>query len=187
MDVGRTQASSVIAVVRSRAAVSATVTQSLTPSNESAPPFLPAADQVAPEIVPACPRPEMSASVGPLPASKEYEATREGGAGKAANVAVYVAGAAGAVIVCVWAPPFDQDENPYVVPASVCGETALTLLAEPMITVLLNGVAADVLPTTSCSPVGLEAKLSVTVCGSSRRVSVSVSPPASVAVRRSSR
>ena len=49
---GRTQASSVIAFVRSSAAVSATVTMSLTPSNESAPPLRPAVDQTAPAIVP---------------------------------------------------------------------------------------------------------------------------------------
>ncbi len=52
VELGRTQASSVIAFVRSSAAVSATVTMSLTPSNESAPPFLPAVDQTAPAIVP---------------------------------------------------------------------------------------------------------------------------------------
>ena len=67
---GRTQPESVIAFVRSRSAASATVTQSSTPSNKSAPPFLPAADQVAPEIVPVWPLPVASASVEPVPASK---------------------------------------------------------------------------------------------------------------------
>ena len=67
---GRTQASIVIPVLRSSEAVSGTVTQSFTPSNVSAPPFLPAA-HVAPEIVPVLARPELSARVVPVPASNE--------------------------------------------------------------------------------------------------------------------
>jgi len=43
-----------------------------------------------------------------------------------------------------------------------------------------------VLPTVSCSPVGLDRKVSATVCGSSRTVAVPVSPPLSVAVSCSS-
>ena len=54
---GYTQASSVIPVVRSSEAASGTVTQSLTPSNESAPPCRPLAVHVAPEIVPVLPVP----------------------------------------------------------------------------------------------------------------------------------
>ena len=58
------------------------------------------------------------------------------------NVAVYVVGAAGATIVCVCAPPSDQDEKAYVVPPASCGETALTEFVEPTITVRVNGVGA---------------------------------------------
>ena len=73
--VGFTQASRVIFWVRSREAASATVTMSLTPSNDSEPPNLPFGDHVAPEIEPLLPLPEASRSVVPLPASNEYSAT----------------------------------------------------------------------------------------------------------------
>src|SRR4029453_9840481 len=79
--VGLTQAESVIPLLRSRSLASATVTQSVTPSNESAPPFFPAADHVAPEIVPVCPLPVASAAVVPVPASKDQAATRPDGGG----------------------------------------------------------------------------------------------------------
>src|SRR4051794_6963503 len=46
------------------------------PLNERAEPNFPAADQVAPEIVPLLPVPEASAAVVPEPASKAYAATR---------------------------------------------------------------------------------------------------------------
>jgi hypothetical protein len=46
---------------------------------------------------------------------------------------------------------------------------------------------ALLLPTASLNPVGLVWKLSTTVLGSSRTLYVSVRPPESVAVRRSSR
>ena len=69
----------------------------------------------------------------------------------------------------------------------VWGETALTEFVEPMITVRVTGAVPAVLPTTSWRPAGLDAKVRFTVCGSSWMLSTSVSPPASVAVRRSSR
>ena len=47
----------------------------------------------------------------PLQASNEYAATSEDGSGPAVKFAVYVVGEAGATIVCVWAPPSDQEEN----------------------------------------------------------------------------
>src|SRR4051794_13942840 len=53
VDVGYTHASIVIPVVRSRSWLSPTVTQSLTPSNDSALPFFPVPFHVAPEIDPA--------------------------------------------------------------------------------------------------------------------------------------
>src|SRR3954463_6394197 len=52
---GLIHASIVIPVVRSRDAASLTVTHALVPSNESAPPNLPAVVRVAPEIVPTLP------------------------------------------------------------------------------------------------------------------------------------
>jgi hypothetical protein len=60
------------------------------------------------------------------------------------------------------------------------------VLWEPTITVRVNGVVEGLLPTVSCSPVGLERKVRSTVWGSRRTLAVSVSPPLSVAVSRSS-
>ena len=58
-------------VVRSREALSAIVTMSLTPSKEIAPPYLPAAAQVGPLVsVPLLPVPEASGAAVPLPWSK---------------------------------------------------------------------------------------------------------------------
>ena len=73
--VGRTHASTVMPVLRSSEAVSGTVTQSLVPSNESAPLFLPDVVQVAPETAPSLPLPDASATSDPDPASNEYAAT----------------------------------------------------------------------------------------------------------------
>ena len=73
--VGFTQASKVIFWVTSSEALSATVTMSSTPSNDSEPPNLPFGAQVAPEMEPLLPLPEASRSVVPLPASNEYSAT----------------------------------------------------------------------------------------------------------------
>jgi hypothetical protein len=56
-----------------------------------------------------------------------------------------------------------------------------------MITVRVNGVVPAALPTASWSPLGLDWNARLTVCGSSRTVFESVSPPESVAVRVSSR
>ena len=63
-------------VVRSSDAASATVTQSLTPSNDSAPPERPAAVRVAPRSCPVLPEPDASATVGPDASSNPYAATR---------------------------------------------------------------------------------------------------------------
>src|SRR5262245_18195053 len=72
---GLTQASRVIPVVRSSELASAIVTRSLTPSNDRAPPYFPAVDQVAPEMVPLLPNPEVSFTVGPLPSLKPRAST----------------------------------------------------------------------------------------------------------------
>src|ERR1700754_1766312 len=73
--VGRTHASSVIPVVRSSEAASLIETRWVPAVKLSAEPNLPAADHVAPVIVPVLPLPERSASVVPLPASMLYAAT----------------------------------------------------------------------------------------------------------------
>src|SRR5262245_40198503 len=74
--VGRTHASSVIAVVRCNDAASAIVTSALTPLNESAPPCLPSLVHVALTIVPLLPLPDQSIAWLPAAVSKEYAATR---------------------------------------------------------------------------------------------------------------
>ena len=81
--VGRTQASSVIAFVRSSELASGTETRSLTPSNVIAPPNLAVAvvRTAPPAIVPVLPRPEASVAVVPVASSKPYAATGAPGAG----------------------------------------------------------------------------------------------------------
>src|SRR5712691_996927 len=72
--VGFTQASSVIAFVRSSAFASLTVTQLSTPLNDSEPPDQPVVHD-APVIVPVLPPPEMSATLAPDPSLNPYAAT----------------------------------------------------------------------------------------------------------------
>ena len=67
------------------------------------------------------------------------------------------------------------------------GEAALTEFLESRITVLVKGVGALLLPTTSCKPEGLDAKFRATVCGFRRTLLVSVRPAASVTVSLISR
>src|SRR5215471_9989101 len=74
--VRRTHASSVIADVRSKEAASGTVTREFVPLKLSAPPFLPAVDQVVFATVPPFPVPEASATVVPAPSSNANAATR---------------------------------------------------------------------------------------------------------------
>src|SRR5687768_7341130 len=62
--------------VRSSEAASGTVTMSLTPSKVRAEPYLPAAVQVAPAIVPWLADPERSVRVVPAASSNPYAATR---------------------------------------------------------------------------------------------------------------
>src|SRR3954470_23645754 len=73
---GLTQASSVIPVVKLSDAESTMFTSALDPLNESAPPYFPALDQVAPLIVPELPLPEESATVVPAPSLNPSESTR---------------------------------------------------------------------------------------------------------------
>ena len=109
---GLTHASSVIPPARSSDAASATVTQSSTPSNDSARPKRPSATRVAPLTVPWLPRPDASATCAPFASSKLQAPTSPGGPPCATYVARYVAAVAGAVSACVWAPPSDQPAKP---------------------------------------------------------------------------
>ena len=52
------------------------MTRALVPLNDSAPPYLPDADQVVFDVVPLLPVPEASPTVVPLPSLNEYAATR---------------------------------------------------------------------------------------------------------------
>src|SRR5262245_32031821 len=68
-------------------------------------------------------------------------------------------------------------------PPSVCDWDALTVIAEPLISVTLNGVAVGgFVPTASVSPDGLVANDSVTVLGCSVTLFVACVPSESVAV-----
>src|SRR6476659_7657483 len=76
---------------RSRVALSATDTASLTPSNDSAEPNLPAVLCVAPEIVPLLPLPLLSPAAVPLVSLKPQAPTRSAlGAGGGVGVGVGV-------------------------------------------------------------------------------------------------
>jgi hypothetical protein len=90
------------------------------------------------------------------------------------------------VIACAAAPPSDQESNSYVLPASVCGSGAIRPTVEPWMAVRLNGVTCSSLPTESLRPAGCVSKVSSTVLGSRRLVTVLLRPP-SVAVSFSSR
>src|SRR5262249_49810063 len=74
-ELGLTQASIVMAFVRSSVFASLTVTQSLTPLNERALPYLPEVVQVAPEMAPLFALPDESVALGPLPALKLHAPT----------------------------------------------------------------------------------------------------------------
>src|SRR5436309_13701966 len=75
-DVGFTQASSVIPLVKCSEFESGTFTRALVPLKTSAFPYFPAVVQVAFEIVPLLPLPDRSATVVPEPSLKAYAATR---------------------------------------------------------------------------------------------------------------
>ena len=72
-------------------------------------------------------------------------------------------------------------------PPCDCGETALTVFAEPTMTVRVNGATADVPFTAISSPDGFERNERSTVCGLRRTLVVADAPSESVAVSRSSR
>src|SRR6266540_1857487 len=87
-DVGFTQPIRVNPVVRSSEFESATVTQSLTPSKVSAPPYLPTTVATAPDTVPTLLLPEPSATDEPLTLLNEYAATKPEGGGPGALLTV---------------------------------------------------------------------------------------------------
>src|SRR5919108_3344029 len=157
---GRTHASSVIALVRSRSSASAIRTESLTPSNDSAPAFFPAADHVGPLSVPVWPLPVTSWSVVPLPALKSYAATGLPGWG-AVNVAVSVWSVLGTVTVCVLAPPSDHDAN--VLPD--CGDGASTVERKPTSSLTVNGAMLGTPSTVMVRPAGAVANVRLAFCG----------------------
>ena len=75
---GRTQADRVIPFVRSRSFASATVTQSLTPSKESAPPFWPVATRPHRRSCPCAPSPSHPPTIVPVPASNDVRGDEAG-------------------------------------------------------------------------------------------------------------
>src|SRR5215469_3804046 len=88
---GFTQASMVTPDVMSSEGASFTVIQLLVPSNKRAPPNLPAAIQVAPEMKPVLPLPEKSVTVAPEPSLKLYAATSPVGGGDVLTVTAALA------------------------------------------------------------------------------------------------
>ncbi len=104
---GLTHASNVARVDKSNDALSATVTQSLIPSNVRADPNLPEVVRVAPAMVPLLPRPEPSVTVVPLVSSNPHAPT---GA---------VPGGGGLLTVKVTATVFGEPDAPAAVMVSV--------------------------------------------------------------------
>jgi hypothetical protein len=102
------------------------------------------------------------------------------------KVAVYVAGAPGAMIECVWAPPSDQDEKTYGVPP-IDWFGALNEFVDLTITVRVNGAVPENVPTVSWAPDGLDWNVRPTVCGLRSTDADAERPFASVAVSWSSR
>src|ERR1700741_4086508 len=86
---GRTDADRVIWLVRSKLGASGIDTESLKPSNDSAPrSWPPVGDHVAPEIVPLLPRPDASLTDPPAPSLKPHEPTNPEGVGSFAVIVV---------------------------------------------------------------------------------------------------
>ena len=81
--VGFTHADAVMPVASRSDGASFTVTQSLEPSNVSAPPKRPAVVRVAPLIVPPLPAPEASTTAAPDVSSNAHAPTRPVGVGQA--------------------------------------------------------------------------------------------------------
>src|SRR3954471_1451238 len=97
-----------------------------------------------------------------------------------------VVGETGAVSTCVAWPPSDHERKPNVAPLIVCGLCALTVLADPTMTVRTNGVGAASAPNATLSPDGNVSTVTLTVCGCSTTDAVALRPAASVTVSESS-
>jgi hypothetical protein len=102
-------------------------------------------------------------------------------------MAVYPAGAGGACRRWVAESPSDQDRNRYVFPARCWRAGALTVLAEPTITVFENGVVSPPDPASSVRPGGLEVNARETVRGRSATLAIPGMPSALTAESWSSR
>jgi hypothetical protein len=83
--------------------------------------------------------------------------------------------------------PCDHDSNVYWTPSSVCVAGADAVCVEPVMNMRVNGVVPVSSSTVRCSPGTLVANVACTVFGCRSTLSVSVRPPESVTVRRSSR
>src|SRR5437660_7814670 len=79
------------------------------------------------------------------------------------NVATIIVGDAGATRMCVAGPPSDHDRNPNGWPSTNCGDGALTLFADPTITVRVKGTSVAASPTAMLSPGGLESNVRTTI------------------------
>ena len=91
-------------------------------------------------------------------------------------------------MLCVAAPPSDQDTKSYCLEFKVCGEDALIELLELTMTVFSKGDAKLIPFTASCRPeVGIVAKFRTTVTGCRSTLLEPVAPFESVAVNFSSR
>ena len=101
----------------------------------------------------------------PLIAGEPFEVGR--GGSSSAYVAVYVVALAGAVMLCVAAPPSDHEARWKVFPPSTCVAGALTDVCEPTISVRANGAIPLALPMVSVSPAGTVRNVSGTIRGSS--------------------
>src|SRR3954453_1424565 len=176
-ELGRTHASTVIPVVRSRSLASAIETTSLIPSNDSAPPVLPAAFQVGPLIVPGWFLPDTSASVVPLPASKLYAATRS--LPCVVKFAVSVESALGTVTVWAFAPPSDHEANTLL----PCGDGVSIAYWNPTISPTVNGVVLGTPSTVTLRPDGTLANVRLTFRGLMVTDRDAWMPSLSVAVR----
>src|SRR5919197_2855886 len=85
-------------------------------------------------------------------------------------------------MLCVAAPPSDQDEKIYVEPPIVCVYLALIEFVDPITACFVSGVAPAISSMPTFAPVGFEARVMVMICGSIRTLVDAVAPVESVAV-----
>ena len=100
-------------------------------------------------------------------------------------MAVKVLVVAGARMLWVWAPESDQDLKLYILLPRVWGDGAEMVLLELTITVWVKGAGPVKLLKSKFKPLGLEAKVRITILGSSFKVVFPVAPCESVAVSSS--